>query len=94
MRGSKGVKGGPDPTPLKNHKAIGFLSNTGTDTLKNYKATKPVLNVGPSSALPHHQLKNICCQNWTLSEKTLFGSMHDTICKSVYLYYIHVREHI
>ena len=41
---------GPDPPPLKNHKIIGFLSNTGPDPLKNHKATKPAFNVGPSSA--------------------------------------------
>ena len=34
--------------PLKNHKTIGFSSNTGTDPLKNHKVTKPALNVGPS----------------------------------------------
>ena len=28
--------GGPDP-PLKNHKNIGFLSNTGPDPLKNHE---------------------------------------------------------
>ena len=39
----------PDP-PLKNHKNLGFLSNTGPDPLKNHKATKPEFNVGPSSA--------------------------------------------
>ena len=38
--------------PLKNHKNIGFLSNTGTDPLKNHKATKPAFNVGQSSAPP------------------------------------------
>ena len=37
-------------SPLKNHKSIGFLSNTGPDPLKNYKATKPAFNVGLSSA--------------------------------------------
>ena len=31
----------------KNHKALGFLSNTGQDPQKNHKATKPVFNVGP-----------------------------------------------
>ena len=36
--------------PLKNHKNIGFLSNTGPDPQKNHKATKPVFNVGPPSA--------------------------------------------
>ena len=33
----------------KSQKYIGFLSNTGLDSLKNHKATKPVFNVGPSS---------------------------------------------
>ena len=28
---------------------IGFLSNTGIDTLENHKDIKPVFNVGPSS---------------------------------------------
>ena len=43
-----GETGGPDP--LKKLKNIGFLSNTGTDPLKNHKAAKPAFNVGPSSA--------------------------------------------
>ena len=38
------------PPPPKNHKAIGFLSNTGPDPLENHKATKTAFNVGPSSA--------------------------------------------
>ena len=41
----KGVQGARTPTPtgppLKTHKAIAFLSNTGPDPLKNHKATKP-----------------------------------------------------
>ena len=37
-------------TPLKNHKNIGFLSNTGPDTLKIHKATKPAFSFGPLSA--------------------------------------------
>ena len=45
QRGDRGS--GP---PLKNHKNIGFLSNSGPDPLKNHKATKPAFNVGPSSA--------------------------------------------
>ena len=36
-------------TPLENHKNIGFLSNTCPNPLKNYKATTPAFNVGPSS---------------------------------------------
>ena len=50
MGGSRGGTGGPDPSPLKNHKNIGFLSNTGPDPLKNHKATKPAFNFGPLSA--------------------------------------------
>ena len=51
MCGSRGGTGGPDPPPpLKNHKNIWFLSNTGPDPLKNHKATKLAFNVGPSSA--------------------------------------------
>ena len=48
----EGGQGGPDPPPppLKNHKNIGFLSNTGPDPLKNHKFTKPEFNVGLSSA--------------------------------------------
>ena len=40
----------PDPPLPKNHESIGFLCNTGPDHLKNHKATKPALNIGPSSA--------------------------------------------
>ena len=46
MRGSRGGGAGvqPYPPPLKNHKAIGFLSNTGPVPLENRKATKPAFN--------------------------------------------------
>ena len=45
---SEGWGGGTGgPYLLKNHKNIGFLSNTGPDPLKNHKATKPAFNVGP-----------------------------------------------
>ena len=38
MRGSNGGGGGQgDVPPLKNHKNIGFLSNTGPDPKKNKK---------------------------------------------------------
>ena len=43
-------------THLKNHKNIGFLSNTGPDPLENHKATKQAFNVGSSSA---HQQNTI-----------------------------------
>ena len=35
-------------SPLKNHKNIGFLCNTGPDPQQNHKAIKPAFN-GPSS---------------------------------------------
>ena len=49
QRGGGGKWSG-HPPPLKNHKAIGYLSNTSPDPLENQKATKPAFNVGPSSA--------------------------------------------
>ena len=36
--------------PMKNHKSIGFLSNTGLDPLKNHKtipSTKAAFRAGP-----------------------------------------------
>ena len=48
MGGSRGGRQGVQ-TPLKDQKKIGFLSNTGTDPLKNRKATRPEFNVRPSS---------------------------------------------
>ena len=49
MRGSRGGGGRGSGPPLKNHKNIRFLSNTGPDPMKNRKATKPAFNMG------HHQ---------------------------------------
>ena len=44
-----GGAGGRDPPPLlKDHKKLGFLSNTGLDPLKKCKATRPEFNVRPS----------------------------------------------
>ena len=45
-----GGRGSGPPPLLKNHKIIGFHSNTGPDPLKKHNATKPGFNVGPSSA--------------------------------------------
>ena len=52
MGGSRGLTGSLNatPPPLKTHKNIGFLCNTGPDPLKKHKATKPSFNVGPPSA--------------------------------------------
>ena len=41
---------GAQTIPLKNDTNKGFLSNTRPDPLKNYKATKPAFDVGPTSA--------------------------------------------
>ena len=53
-----GGAGGPDrPPPLKNHKNICFLSNTGPDPLKSHKATKQAFNIGPRSARQRNAIK-------------------------------------
>ena len=41
---------GSGPPPLGKSQKIGFLSNTGPDSLKKHKATMPSFNVGPSLA--------------------------------------------
>ena len=45
--------------PLKNHKNIGFLSNTGPDPLTKCKANKPSFDDGPKLEIfvSTHQLK-------------------------------------
>ena len=48
---------GSGPSPHKNHKILGFLSNTSPDPLKNYKATKPAFNVGSSSTHQRNAIK-------------------------------------
>ena len=53
--GSRGGGGGgrwdrESGPPLKNHKNMGFLSNSGPDPLENYAATEPTSNVEASSA--------------------------------------------
>ena len=46
----RGVGAGAQTPTLKNHKNIGFLSNTGLDLLKNHKATKSAFAGGPMLA--------------------------------------------
>ena len=48
MSGPEGGQGVQTP-PLENHKAIGFLSNTGPGPLENHLTSciKPAFNVGP-----------------------------------------------
>ena len=43
----EGGVGQPPPSPLENHKAIGFHGNTGPDPLEFHKAAKPAFNLGP-----------------------------------------------
>ena len=51
MCGFRGGDRGSGSLSLENHKTIGLiLSNTGPDTLKNHKATKPTFNIWPLSA--------------------------------------------
>ena len=52
--------GGPDPPPPEKSENIGFLSNTGSDHLKNHTATQPAYDVGPSSARqPNDMMANL-----------------------------------
>ena len=73
-------EGGPGvrtPPPLKNHKNIGFLSNSDPDPLKNYKATEPAFNVGPSSARQRNAILMAFCwraDNSPLIVVHVFGS--------------------
>ena len=60
---------------VKNHKNIGFLSNTGPDPLKNCKAAKPAYNVGQSSARLRNAIKMASC--WRADDGpfiVIFGS--------------------
>ena len=55
QKGGGGDRGsGP---PLKNHKNIGFLCNTGLDPLKNHKAAKPAFYDGPTLAHKGNTIK-------------------------------------
>ena len=53
--GGSGSIGGTG-TPSKNHKMIGFHSNTGPGPLKNYKATHPAVNVGSPLAFQRNAI--------------------------------------
>ena len=50
MHGSRGGVQGIQIPSLKDLQNIGFLSNTGPESLKNYKGAKPAFNVSPSLA--------------------------------------------
>ena len=61
----EGGAGGLHPETLKNHKNIGFFSNTGPNPLKNQKATKPAFNF-QSLCRMHTQRRDeneSCCHN-------------------------------
>ena len=68
-----GVQGVQTPCiPLKNHKNIRFLSNTGPDPLKNYKATKSAFNVGPTSA----RQRNAISIKWRIDGGPMMAQLH------------------
>ena len=54
--GTEGLDTPPHTHTLKNHKNIGFQSNTGPDPMTNHKAIKPAFNVGPSSVRQQNAL--------------------------------------
>ena len=71
--------GARTPPPLKNHKNIGFLSNTGPDPLKNHKATTPTFKLrfagGPMMTRFQWYLDPLIKKSWTPSKK-ISGSAH------------------
>ena len=54
-------------TLLENHKAKGFLSNTGPDPLKNHNATKPAFNMS------HHRLPSETPLQWHFAGVKMSG---------------------
>ena len=66
MRGWGGIL-----EPLKNHKAIGFISNAGPDFLEKHKATKPAFNVWSSSACQRNAI--YMAFRWWADEGPLLG---------------------
>ena len=65
---------------LKNHKNIGFHSNSDPDPLKNYEATEPAFNVGPSSARRRNAigLKHILFDQSLLHRYNIIGVGSDS----------------
>ena len=61
MRGTRDGGRGTDTHSLENHKAIGFISNTGLDPLTNNKATKPAFNVWSSSVRQQNAIPMAFC---------------------------------
>ena len=88
QRGGGGGGGGGRGvwTPLKNHKSIGFLSNTDPDPLKNHKAAKPAFNNGPSLArqrknfLDSRMDKDLYIRNCVSYKTLLFLHNYSTKC--------------
>ena len=71
MHGSRGGTGGPIPPPLKNHKNIGFPSNTGPDPLKITKLPSQ------HSVLGHHPHASPMAFRWQADDGpviVVFGS--------------------
>ena len=67
-------------TPMKYHKTIGFLGNTGSDPLKNHKATKPAFNAGHS--LPRQRNISLAGRCWPdLSSIWIHSSTKKTLSK-------------
>ena len=59
--------GGVRTTLLENHKAKGFLSNTGPDPLKNHNANKPAFNMS------HHRLASETPLQWHFAGVKMSG---------------------
>ena len=83
MCGSKGRdRGSGPPPPLKNHKHLRFLNNSGPDPLKKYEATEASIQYGSSSARQRNAIK--MAFRWRADggpRIVLFGSTHPSSAK-------------
>ena len=68
MCGSREGARGSLPRPLKNYKAIRFISNTGPDPLENHKA----FNVGPCSTC---QRKALTPFKWCFADRPMMAHL-------------------
>ena len=86
MRIQKGVEE-QGVHPLENHKAIGFLINTGLDPMENHEASKTAFNGGPRrpdfsgiqilSPLINYKIKSHVRSARPRGYKTFFHAQHN-----------------
>ena len=75
MRGSRGVTGEPDPLPLQNYKAIGFLRKTGPDQISigclGISVLRRTILTSHIKAVLHFLTRQE--RQWTINQKPVHG---------------------